>query len=192
MSLIQKMQIDLKSQEISIQNTLINSIPDSWLGCHVLRPALIRCLGAKLGRQTSLRKGSYYGNVRNIQIGSNTGVNREVFFDAFDKITIGSYVGIGFRVIFNTSTHEMGPSHQRLGRVVGRPIVVEDGVWIGAGAYIGPGVTLGRGCVVSAGAVVMRSVEPNVVVAGSPARVIKRLEDNEIQTVSRLEMCKAR
>ncbi|MCF7972713.1 MAG: acyltransferase, partial [Phycisphaerae bacterium] len=113
--------------------------------------------------------------MKNIRIGDHTVINREVFLDAYDRISIGSHVGIGFRVIFNTSTHEMGPSEGRVGNVMGLPIVVEDGVWIGAGAYIGPGVTLGRGCVVSSGAVVMRSVEPDVVVAGSPARVIQHL-----------------
>lgn len=163
----------------SLHNVLTNCLSDLWGANRVFRPMVVRLLGMKCGKSVLLRKGSYYGNMRHIKIGDHTIVNREVFFDAYDTITIGSHVAIGFRVLFNTSTHEVGPSHCRCGQLTGKPIVVEDGVWIGAGVYIGPGVTLGHGCIVSSGAVVMRSVEPNVVVAGSPARVIKRLENKE-------------
>ena len=55
-------------------------------------------------------------------------------------------------------------------------IVVEDDVWIGAGAIITDGVTVGRGAVVAAGAVVTANVPPRTVVGGTPARVIKTLE----------------
>ena len=185
---------EFRAMQIGLQNMLTNALSDTWFVNRVLRPVIVRMLGATCGNAVTLRRGTYFGNVGNIRIGAHTGINREVFFDAFDKITIGSHVGIGFRVIFNTSTHEMGSSDARVGQVIGRPIVVEDGVWIGAGAYIGPGVTLGRGCVVSAGAAVMRSVEPNVVVAGSPARVIRRLEDKkeaQEQAASKLEPCNA-
>ncbi len=177
--------------KIAVQNALANALCDTWIVNRLLRPVIVRLFGAKCGPAVMLRKSIYYGNLQNIQIDDHTGVNREVFFDAYERITIGSHVGIGFRVIFNTSTHEMGSSDKRVGDVMGSPIVVEDGVWIGAGAYIGPGVTLGRGCVVSAGAVVMRSVEPNAVVAGCPARVIQRLQNDEEQAVSKLEECRA-
>lgn len=56
------------------------------------------------------------------------------------------------------------------------PIVIEDRVWIGFNAIILKGVTIGEGSVVGAGAVVTRDVEPYTVVAGNPARVVKRLE----------------
>jgi maltose O-acetyltransferase len=183
---------ELEGMEIAFQNMLINVLLDTWFVNRVVRPFLVRRLGGQCGGAVTLRRGGYYGNMKNLRIKHHTCINREVFFDAYDTITIGSHVGIGFRVILNTSTHEMGPSNERVGTVTGSPIVVEDGVWIGAGAYIGPGVTLGRGCVVSAGAVVMRSVEPNVVVTGSPARVIQRLVGEEERIVSKLESCHAR
>ena len=53
-------------------------------------------------------------------------------------------------------------------------IVVGDDVWIGAHAAILAGVTIGNGAVVGAGAVVTHDVAPYTVVAGIPARVIKR------------------
>lgn len=54
------------------------------------------------------------------------------------------------------------------------PVVVEDDVFIGANAVVIEGVRVGRGAVVAAGAVVTRDVPEDAVVAGCPARVIKR------------------
>jgi acetyltransferase-like isoleucine patch superfamily enzyme len=56
------------------------------------------------------------------------------------------------------------------------PIVIQDRVWIGFGATILKGVTIGEGAVVAARSVVTRDVEPYTVVAGNPARLIRKLE----------------
>ena len=56
------------------------------------------------------------------------------------------------------------------------PVVVEDGVLVGANAVVLEGVRIGRGAVVAAGAVVTSDVPPRTVVAGSPARVIKEVD----------------
>ena len=60
-------------------------------------------------------------------------------------------------------------------------IRVGDDVWIGSGAIITDGVTVGKGAVIAAGAVVTRDVPPHTVVAGAPARVIRRItiENNQ-------------
>jgi 2,3,4,5-tetrahydropyridine-2,6-dicarboxylate N-acetyltransferase len=57
------------------------------------------------------------------------------------------------------------------------PVVIEDEVLVGANAVILEGVTVGHGSVVAAGAVVTQDVPPNVVVAGTPARVIKEIDE---------------
>ncbi len=55
-------------------------------------------------------------------------------------------------------------------------IVIEDDVWLGAGAIITDGVRVGKGAVVAAGAVVSKDVPPHTVVAGVPAKAIKKIE----------------
>ena len=55
-------------------------------------------------------------------------------------------------------------------------VVIEENAWIGIGAIICPGVTIGRNAVVAAGAVVTKDVPDNVVVAGVPAKVIKKID----------------
>jgi acetyltransferase-like isoleucine patch superfamily enzyme len=55
----------------------------------------------------------------------------------------------------------------------GRPVVIEDAVWLGANTIVLPGVRIGRGSVVAAGSVVVHDVPPMVVVSGNPARIVK-------------------
>ncbi len=58
-----------------------------------------------------------------------------------------------------------------------KPVVIEDDVIIGANAVVLEGVTVGKGAVVAAGAVVIHDVEPYTVVAGVPARFIKKVDE---------------
>ena len=57
------------------------------------------------------------------------------------------------------------------------PVIVEDGVLVGANAVVIEGVHVGKNAVVAAGAVVIEDVPENAVVAGSPARVIKMKDE---------------
>ena len=65
------------------------------------------------------------------------------------------------------------------------PVVVEDNVLIGANAVVLEGVRIGKGSVVAAGSVVTKDVEPNSVVVGSPAKVIKKV-DNKTKAKTQL------
>jgi len=58
------------------------------------------------------------------------------------------------------------------------PIHIGKNVWIGANATVLAGVTIGDAVVVAAGAVVTKDVQPNTVVGGVPAKLIKRVETN--------------
>ena len=110
-----------------------------------------------------------------IRIGAGTYCNRFVFIDASLEIAIGENCMIGpFCYI---SDHDHGTALERTvasQELVSAPVHVGANVWIGAGATVLKGVTLGENCVVGAGAVVTRDVEPGEIVAGSPARVLRR------------------
>src|SRR5882724_3712587 len=66
--------------------------------------------------------------------------------------------------------------------VPARPVRIERNVWIGFDACVLPGVTIGEGSVVGAKSVVTETVPPFTVVAGNPARVIRKLEDRGQRT----------
>jgi len=61
--------------------------------------------------------------------------------------------------------------------ITARGITIEDDVWIGSGSIVTDGVTIGKGSVIAAGSVVTRSVEPHSLVAGNPARTIRKIGD---------------
>ena len=61
------------------------------------------------------------------------------------------------------------------GPEMAKPIKIGNDVWVGGGVIILPGVTVGDGCTLGAGSVVTKDVEAYTVVAGNPARVIRRL-----------------
>lgn len=113
-------------------------------------------------------------SVDRISFGSDVLISHRAFLQGAGGIRFGSKIMVGPNVMFITTTHDI---HTRLS--LSSPIVVEDGVWIGAGAIILPGVTLGTGCIVAAGALVNRDVSAGNIVGGVPA---KSLSDKVCET----------
>lgn len=116
------------------------------------------------------------GGCKKVHIGAGSFLNTETRFGAGADIVIGRNVAIGPRVSFETTSH--GLVHRpATGRDSRRAtIIVEDEAWIGAGSILLPGVRVGRGAVVAAGAVVNKDVEAFSLVAGVPARMVRRIE----------------
>ncbi|MDI3256651.1 MAG: 2,3,4,5-tetrahydropyridine-2,6-dicarboxylate N-acetyltransferase [Kyrpidia sp.] len=104
-------------------------------------------------------------------------------------INIGAVIGEGTMIDMNAVVGGRGiigkNCHIGAGAVIAgvveppsaTPVVVEDDVVVGANAVILEGVRVGRGAVVAAGAVVIEDVPPYTVAAGTPARVIKRIDE---------------
>ena len=112
----------------------------------------------------------------NITIGEHTYVNFNVTMLDVGPIRIGNNVLIAPNAQLYTATHDMDYQDRRSWQVYGKGITIGDDVWIGGGAMILAGVTLGDNVVVGAGSVVTKSFGDNVVIAGNPARVIKKLD----------------
>jgi acetyltransferase-like isoleucine patch superfamily enzyme len=110
------------------------------------------------------------------EIGHHSFIGCNAVMGAGGGIRIGSHVQIGQCVNMHAENHEFHDAQRRINEqgVSYQGIVVEDDVWIGSKATILDGVTIGRGAVIGAGAVVTRSVPPMTIVAGIPARVIRR------------------
>ena len=112
--------------------------------------------------------------------GKNTVVGERVFINMGCKfqdqggITIDEGALIGHNVVLATLNHMLDPN-LRAGMTYA-PIHIGKNVWIGANATVLAGVTIGDGAVIAAGAVVTKNVEPNTIVGGVPAKVIKKIE----------------
>ena len=110
-----------------------------------------------------------------LHIGENCQITSPFYADLNDTITIGNHVAIGHHTIMITMNHDFSWENKRCGAGSLAPIIIEDGVWLGARVTVLPGVTIGKGSVIAAGAVVNKNVPPNCLVGGIPARVIKSL-----------------
>lgn len=93
------------------------------------------------------------------------------------SIAIGANCDISASVIIITGTHEIDMKNKRsAGRSYSSSITIGNGVWIGFGAKILPGVSIGDNAVIGAGSIVNKDIEPFTVVAGNPARLIRKIE----------------
>jgi maltose O-acetyltransferase len=110
-----------------------------------------------------------------LEIGCRSLVNFGCSLVATMLVQIGDDCHIGpHTMMLDNDYHRVEPE-RRLERPPSRPIVVEHNVWVGARSIILAGVTIGTGSCVGAGSVVTRDVAPRTVVAGVPARPIRRL-----------------
>lgn len=154
---------------------LMSVLPSVW----VPRKVRAVALGAMprnhiAGSATVLGKGAY-GAWGGLTVGEDTFINCGCFFDLNSDTTIGSNCAIGFETMFITGTHDDGKHSFRAGPPVARPIVVGNGVWIGARCTILPGVTIGDGAIIAAGSVVTADCEGDRLYGGVPARLIREL-----------------
>lgn len=121
-----------------------------------------------------------------IKIGKRTFINR--YFNA--SSAIGIYIGEG--VAFGSNVFLCDFDHSYKDPLISRidtplttkgPINIHDYCWLGANVYVTSGVTLGKGCVVGANSVVTSSFPPYTMIAGIPARAIKRYDFSRNQWV---------
>jgi maltose O-acetyltransferase len=112
-----------------------------------------------------------------LAIGADTFIGHEVLIAGGDSsITVGSYCDIAPRVTIVSGSHEIAAVGARAaGPGNSKPIMIEDGVWIGAGSIILGGVRIGQHSVIGAGSVVVRDIPPYSVALGSPCRVTRRI-----------------
>ena len=111
---------------------------------------------------------------KNIAVGEHVFINACCHFQDQGGITIGDGVFIAPKVNLITINHDPNPDNRSA--TYGKPIVIEDKVWIGIGSTVLPGVRIGYGSIVGANSVVTRDVPPMTVVGGNPAKFIKKIE----------------
>jgi acetyltransferase-like isoleucine patch superfamily enzyme len=146
-----------------------------------------------IGRHVSCYAGCSFsvGDNGHCSIGDFTLLNGALIM-AEEKIDIGSHCLISWNVgIADSDFHPLEPAQRLIDaqalapyftnrpprpKLRTAPVKIGDNVWIGMNAIILKGVTIGENSVVAAGSVVTKSVEPNTVVAGNPAQVVKQFK----------------
>jgi acetyltransferase-like isoleucine patch superfamily enzyme len=172
----------LFSQVESVALWLVGGLPG--LPGFALRWAVLKLLLKRLGGFCWVQPGVTIVQADRLQIGRHFGCNTGTYINAIGGITMGDYVLIGSNVTISSGMHPIdGPEPPVFARPsVGKPIRIEDDVWIAAGVVVLPGVTLRKGTVVGANSVVTKDTEEFSVYGGAPARKIgSRLQDTTSQ-----------
>jgi carbonic anhydrase/acetyltransferase-like protein (isoleucine patch superfamily) len=147
-------------------------------------------VGVRIGRGASTYLGTMFdvGPRGRVRVGEYALVHgARILCD--EEVEIGDYALVSWNVVLMDTYRvpfDPGERRRELGRVPGRsprhlaggkprPVRLGRNVWIGFDACVLPGVTIGEGAVVGARSVVAEDVPPFTVVAGNPARVVRRL-----------------
>ena len=133
-----------------------------------------KILGKELPESTTVLPPLYVDYGKPVTIGRGCLIQQCCTLFGRGGITIGNDVFIGPKVNLITINHDVNPDNRSA--TYGRPIIIEDKVWIGINSTILPGVKIGYGAIVGAGSVVTKDVPAMTIVAGNPARIIKTIE----------------
>jgi acetyltransferase-like isoleucine patch superfamily enzyme len=147
----------------------------------VIHPPLTvdRAESVSIGERSYVLAGSWLafpaGNTdARLTIGAGTYLGRDLTVVCAASVSIGDDVMGSDRIYIADVEVVPAPGGAVLGPP--RPVRIGDGVFLGTGATILPGVTVGARSLVAAGAVVDADVPENAVVAGNPARVVRRFD----------------
>lgn len=117
-----------------------------------------------------------------LEIGDRCVIGRDSTITAHVGVRIGDDVWTGGGVFISDQNHGWGEPDTPVGLQFGEaePVVIGAGSWLGHGAKVLPGVTIGRQVIVAAGAVVVHDVPDHTIVAGVPAKPVRRMGEDGI------------
>jgi len=138
-----------------------------------IKVAVLKLLGARLGIGVVIRSQVHITFPWRFSCGDHVWIGDEVLILSLAEVTLGSNVCLSQRAFLCTGSHDYTKPTFDL---ITKPIVIEDGCWVGAQAFVGPGVTLRPNTVCAAGGVVVKSAGPDEVIGGNPAGVIRKRE----------------
>ena len=136
-----------------------------------LRNLLLRAFGARIGRSVRVYGSAVIYMPWNLELGDYACIGEHAWVYSLGRVSIGARATVSQRAHLCAGTHD---DRDPLFALLTPPIAIHDQAWVCADAFIGPGVTIGEGAVIGARAVVVRDVGAWEVVAGNPARVIRR------------------
>lgn len=134
------------------------------------KPALLRLFGARVGKGVVIHPGVNIKFPWKLSIGDHSWIGQRVWLDNLDTLTIGSHVVISQGAMIIQGSHDYKqvdyPTYSR-------PVVLENGSWVGAGAIVTLGVTVKSHAVLAVGSVATKDLEPYTIYQGNPAQPVR-------------------
>ncbi len=151
-----------------VYNNTTPDVPDK-------RTAILKDMFGKLGDKAEIEPPFHCDYGYNIFAGDRLYMNFGCVILDGNAVHIGGGVLFGPYVQLYTAYHPTDPALRRSGLELASPIVIKDNVWIGGGAIVCGGVSIGENTTIGAGSIVVKDIPPNVLAAGNPCKVIKKL-----------------
>ena len=160
-----------KAQRITVE------LNNSYHTPEEIRGLFSELIGQPVDEKFALFPPFYSDFGKNITVGKNVFINSGFCFQDQGGIEIGDDVQIGHAVVLATINHGLSP--EKRSDMYFEPIKIGNRVWIGSNSTILPGITIGDGAVIAAGSVVTKNVPANTIVGGVPAKVIKKVPEEQ-------------
>jgi serine acetyltransferase len=151
--------------------------PDVKLGKGVKICDFVNLYGCEIGDNTKI--GSFVEIQKGARVGKNCKISSHTF--VCEGVEIGNGVFVGHNVTFINDLYPRATN--AAGRLQNEkdwrciPTKIEDGVSIGSSATILCGITVGENAIIGAGSVVTKNVPPDTIVAGNPAKILRRIDE---------------
>ena len=139
----------------------------AWNG---LKVSLLRWFGARIGRRVVIKPSVNIKYPWKLSIDDNCWIGEHVWIDNLADVTIGKNVCVSQGAYLLTGNHDYKSIHFNL---VVRPIVLQDGVWIGAKSVVAPGTIAASHAVLSVGSVATQDMLPHTIYQGNPASAVR-------------------
>lgn len=133
---------------------------------------ILKLFGAKIGKDVRIKPGLYIHLPWRLQIGDHSWIARCRIENLAD-VSIGKNVCVSQEALLLTGNHDYKKTEFDL---ITKPILLEEGVWIGARAIVCPGITAHSHSILTVGSVATRDLEAYSIYQGNPAEKIKNRE----------------
>lgn len=146
-----------------------------FIHSHALLPysvkgGILRMFGAKVGKGVVIKPRVNIKYPWKLSVGDHTWVGEGVWIDNLDQVTIGANACISQGALILSGNHDFTQSTFDL---IVKPIVIEDGAWVGAKSTVTQGVTIGSHAVLAVGSVASNDLESFGIYRGNPAVKVK-------------------
>ena len=145
------------------------------------REELLRKLLAEVGENCYIEPPLHTNWGKHTHIGKMFYANFNLTLVDDTGIYIGDHVMIGPNVTIATAGHPVHPGLRRKVAQFNIPVRIGNNVWIGAGSVLLPGVTVGDNTVIGAGSIVTKDLPANVVAVGNPCRVLREINERDME-----------
>ena len=143
------------------------------------RSEIIKELFGNVGKNYYIEPPLHMDYGCNTYIGNNFYANCDLIILDVAKVFIGNDVFIGPRVNIFTASHPISSKIRNLNLEYGKEIHIGNSVWIGGNTTINPGVTIGDNVVIGSGSVVTKDIPNNVIAAGNPCKVLRKITEED-------------